>query len=725
MTAPAGRPGTAGSGTGEAPGAPEQRVASLPWWRRPRRIRRQLAAALVITAVLAVATFGGLNFVAARELLVRGTEDQLRAVGGARAVIIEAGADRVVGQVSATSSSLAIAGALEDFSAAFAELDEEELTEEQVDELEAWYQQRVIDPLVGAGWDALGLDDVVPATPSALWVQYHYTVRPPGEPPPDDAADGTRYSELNAALAPNFRTLSYGDGVGDVLLIDTSGTVVYSLDKRNDVGTNLATGPYSGGALARVVTDRLPRARIGTTLLTDFAVSASGRPALFAVSAVRSGQALIGAIAIEIPVAAVNAIAIAGDQQDDVSSYIVSSDRLLQSEPRAWIDDPDGYLDRLRSGDESDQREAELIELFGSPVGIQVVDTAPVLAALDGEEFRSGAKDYFGRSTFAAAQSFSPAGQQWVVVTEVPRSTVREPLQRYLVRILAALAIMLPVVAALGIWMSRLFTRPIRPTVAAAEAIVHGERDPDVDTSRRDEFGDLGRRLKAMADSLAEHEAELADEYERTRQLLLAVLPPQLVDADGRVVGTGETAEQATVVAVTLRPSHEHEDQEHASQGLSRAAALAETVAGENRLERVRVAADRSLFLAGVGTAGAGADAAIAFTEEFRRRLAQDVSDVSLDLHVGLSSGTIATGVLDTGSLTFGAWGDPVRRALALAALSHVDTVLIDASTAQECASGRWPLDPAHDVVDLDGEPMELFTLATHQSGDAPQMRLR
>lgn len=698
---------------------PWQRLAALPWWRRPRRLRRQLAVALVITALLAVATFGGLNFFAARELLFRGTEQQLAASGAARATTIQAGADRLLGEIAVTSSSLATARAVDAFTGAFADLESRRLTKQQRAELAAWYRQRVVEPLESAGLGPVALDDVVPDTRAAQWVQYHYTLREPGEPPPVDAGDGTRYSRLNAEFAPVLQEMSDARGGGDVLLIDDAGTIVYSLDKSIDVGTNLITGPYAQTALGQLFTERLPRARVGTPLLTDFSVSADGQPALYAVSAVRSGERLAGAYAVEIPVAAVNQITNASGgshatSAEDSDTYLVASNGLLQSEPRAWIEDPDGYLDRLRGGDEADQAEARLIELFGSPVGIQQVDTVAVQAALDGRDFRGSARNYFGDPTFAASESFSPGGRQWVVVTEVPRAAVRGPLQEYLLRILVVLVVILPIVAALGIWTSRLFTRPIRPTVEAAEAIVAGDREPDVDTSRRDEFGDLGRRLTAMADSLAAHERQLADEYERTRQLLLAVLPPQLVDDDGKVIGTGEAIEPATAVAVTVAPTYRDDDQENLREALGRAADLAEQIARSTGLERVRVSADRYLFVAGIGSDGTGADAAIDFADQFRRRL-PDVSEVPLDVHVGLSSGVVATGVLDSGSLTFGAWGDPVRRALALSSLARVDAVLIDASTT-EAAAGRWPLVRAHDIVDLDDVPMDLFALEPDQT---------
>ena len=721
MTAPRTRPS---AGFNESPRGHGQRSSVVSRWRRPHRLRRRLAFALVVTALLAVATFGALNFVAARQLLVDGTQSHLAAVGATRATSIEAGADRLIAEVSVGGSDRSTAAALQEFARAFAELDEESLTPEELGELEDYYREQIIEPLRKAGLEQYELDDLLPSTPAAQWVQYHYTVRPPGEAPPADAGDGTAYSQVNAAFTEVAQGYSDPLGGGDVLLIDESGTVVYSLGKRNDVGTNLETGPYSEGALAQVVTTSLPRSRVGRALITDFAVSASGRPSLFAVTALSTGAQVVGALAIEVPVSLLNRITSAdGDWAaiglESGDSYIVGANMRLQSEPRAWVEDPEAYLERLRSGDESDRLEADVIEFFGSPVGIQEIDTLAVRTALDGAEFRAGAKDYFGDATFAASSSFRPGGQQWVVVTEVPRSVVLAPQNRYLRQILLVLAIVLPIVAAVGAWLSRLLVRPIQPTVDAAEAIANGAREPDLDTARRDEFGDLGRRLSAMAQELTAHEAKLTEEYEHTRALLLAVLPPKLVDEGGKIIGTGAAAQQATVVAGTLAPSDEHQDPGLLEEALRRAAELAEVVAAEKGLQRVRIAADRYLFLAGIDSPDSGADAALDFTAEYRRRLGGDGPDIEFDLHVGLSTGPVATGVLDTGSLTFGAWGEPVRRALALASLSDVDGVLIDATTARACTGGSERLERAHDVIALDDERMDLYTLAVG-SGSAP-----
>ena len=693
----------------------ERRWATLPWWKRPRRIGRQVAGALVATALLGVMTFGALNYVAARDLLVDGATAQLTDVGASRAQAIEAGAARLAADVSAVASDLAVADALRGFTDAFAALGDERLDDDERAALEAWYQTRAVDPLNEAGLGPYDVADLLPRTPAGQWLQYHYTVRGPDEPPPADAGDGTDYSDLNASATPYFESLSGSQYGGDVLLVDAEGFVVYSLKKRNDVGTNLDSGPYAQSALAQVVTESLPRTRVGTTVLTSFGVSATGRAALYAVSAVSDGSEVLGALAIEIPVAALNALVSSDGSWDEVGLgdgdvYIVGADGRLQSEPRAFTEDPERYVADLADGDEDEQREARLVQLFGSPVGVQVIDTVPVQTALSGDSFSGTARSVAGGPVYAAAQPLNVSGQQWVVVTEVPRDAVLAPLTSYIGAIALVLAIVLPLVALLGVWLARRITRPIRPTVAAAEAIVAGDRSPDLDTSRRDEFGDLARRLTAVASTLGEQEKQLADEYERTRGLLLAVLPESLVRDDGSVDGTGEVATLATVVAVTVVPSGAGEDPAEVAEALAQASALAESLASDLGLQRIRVSADRYLLVAGIGGEDAGADDALAFAGELRDRLPDEV-EAAVDVHLGLSSGAVATGVLDSGALTFGAWGDPVRRALALAALADLDAVLVDSGTVEMCTPGRWALEPAHDIVDLDGRPMNLMTL--------------
>jgi len=74
--------------------------------------------------------------------------------------------------------------------------------------------------------------------------------------------------------------------------------------------------------------------------------------------------------------------------------------------------------------------------------------------------------------------------------------------------------------------------------------------------------------------------------------------------------------------------------------------------------------------------------------------------------------------VLGGRSLTFGAWGEPVRRALAIAALSSGGQVLVDATTHAELGD-PVEMTQMHGLVDLDGQPMTLYSLVISSASSA------
>ncbi len=715
---------------------PDALIAELstrPRWQRPRPLSRKITVALIVTSLLAVATFGGLNFFAASDLLVEGTEDQLDAIAAARANSIENGTERLLSRVAAASADLGVVRALEDFSAAYAELDNDPISEAQFDELEVFYETEVLGRLrqLGLPDNEIAADEAIPASNAGRYLQYHYRLPagPLGEAPVDPG-DGSRYTERNVEYQDFLSSLSEDIGGADLLLISIAddGEIVYSVDKRIDIGANLVEGPYASNNLGQAVTTVLPRVPTGDAVITDFQVylPAGGEPVAFAVSSVRSDTEIIGALAVEVPITSLNAITTANGNWDLVGlsngeSYIVSADGILQSESRLWIEDPEEYLERVRDGSPESEELAQFIEVFGSPVGLQPVDTEAVRVALEGDTFSGPTTNYLGQSTYASAQAVRLAGTQWVIISEVSQSDATRPLYDYLTRILLVMVILVPTAAIIGIVLARRLTRPIGPTVSAAENIAGGERHPDLDEQRRDEFGDLARRLNVMAGDLEVQEAALSAEYEQRRELLLAVLPPHMVSEGGEIDNDTEDHDEATMVSVGIRiVAGEFGVDEEGTNALHTAAAVAEELGESHGAQRIRVAADRYLFAVGAGTPGSGADSALDFVSNFIARaeaLAAE-ADAEFDLHIGLSTGAVATGVLDQGSLTFGAWGDPVRRALAISALSRADQVLVDDTTRAHATDELWLLEPATDVVDLDDEPMDVYKLVGRVGAD-------
>ena len=700
------------------PAAPEVDVDSLRWWRRPRRLRRQLALTLAGTALVSLLIVGVLNFFAANALLTNGSREQLVSVAESRVNSIESGVETVVGQTAATAANTAVVDALVEFDSSFAALNSRTLQPNQTAELERAYTERLLEPLAGVGFDELVVDDVIPQSNAGRYLQYHYTL-----PTADDfdraeivdAGDGSDYSAVHARFHPFLSSLAESDAVSDVLLINRSGEVVYTVEKRIDFGADLTDDLLDGTALTDTVLRRLPRVRTGDAVIADFEIyiPGGGRPSLFAVAAVKDDTEVVGALAIGISVDALTAITTANGDFEGVGlgkgeSYVVGRDLLLRSESRRWLEDPEAYL-----GDIDDPELERLIRFFGSPIGIQPVDTDPVRVALDGGTFQGSSRNYLGDRTFAYARQISVGGVDWVVVAEQPLSELRAPLYGYAFRLGIVLALVLPAAALIGYFVADRLTRSIPPVVEMASEIAAGARDLDPPNLGSNEFGDLARRLVELAGQLGAQEDALSEEFERRRELLLSVLPPRLVMDEGEIGGTGESNDVGTVIAITIEVGGGQDDDDESAEFLRRFGRAVQSRAEQLDIERIRAAHDRFLFLAGVDRTDDGAHKAMDFALELLKVAASvsEADEVTPVVHIGMSTGPVATGVLESGSITFSAWGEPVRRALAIGALSTANEILVDESTA-EALGDVGTLRPAADVIALDGEPMSLFTVA-------------
>ncbi|MGI9614463.1 MAG: adenylate/guanylate cyclase domain-containing protein [Acidimicrobiales bacterium] len=684
--------------------------------RKGRTVRFRLAAAFITVALLSVLIVGAINFLAARQLLENGVEQKLSAVGEARARSIELGVGQIRAEVQAIAADGALADALGDLSASFEELEAEELASDDEAALTNFYEEEVLTPLREIGVDEFEVSDLTPNTDAGRYLQFHYVIqrRADGIAAAEflDAGDGSAYSAAHARHHP-FLTGLNSTLAGDLLLIDSSGSIVYSTDKRLDFGTSLEAGPYQNSKLATAVLDGLPQASSRDAVLADWQMylPAAGKPTLFVVAAVRSDTTTIGAVALEIPAPALSAVTTAGGDWASVGlptgeSYVVGPDLRLSSESRLWLEDPGRYLEL------TDPETTSLIETFGSPVGIQLVDTEPARAALGGERFEGSASNYLGEDTFSSAIPLDIDDVSWVVVVDTPLSETRAGLFAFVRRMGLLLAVLVPIAGLIGFLFASRFARSTPPLVEAAKSVADGERDPVVSVGGGGELTDLGQRLEHVAHELARQERDLEDEYERRRDLLLSVLPARLVNHQGEVGDEVEPVRRATAIAIGIHVSGDATSGDIARVALDGRLRDELLAAGEElNIEPVRLAADRSLFITGGGSDSVDADKALRFAAAVVASAANfdDEHQVKHTVRIGLASGAVATGILETGTLMFAAWGEPVRRALAIGALAQADDILVDQTTVDELHDDGWELERAPDVISLDGEPLDVM----------------
>lgn len=691
-------------------------------WRRLYRVRSwrartAVAATLVGVALLSVLVVGIVNYVSARNLIQDTVENHLIDIGEARASRIEEGMEFVRDLAAFVAADEQVAVALSDFAAGFSSLDEP-LDSEQVAELRVFYEDgiaRVTPP----GIEQPTVERFFPESDQARYLQYHYLLRNPFAPARaelDAAEDGSAYSAAHAEHHPVLREMLDETGLADLLMIDAAtANVVYSVDKRVDFATNLASGPYSESVLAEAILEQLATAAVGRAVVVDFApyVPADVSPTLFVAAAISDDDGVLGAVALQVPNEIVVDVTTAGQDWegtglgDTGEVYIVGPDSLMRSTSRLWLEDPEAYPGALEQAGYGPEI-AEAVAAFDTTALIQPVRTDAVAAALRGGAFTGTEHNYLDRETFTVARGLDVPGVEWVMVADVATHEAYASLRSYLRRIGVIAAILVPLVGLIGIFLADRLMRPVRPIVEATRRVSGGELDVHLAAEGRDEFAELGRRFNGMVDALREQREDLVRTDGETSELLRAVLPSRLVDEVKR--GNREVAEavrNATLIAISAEIDPETAAAEADELlGLNvELQAITRRLAEGFSVEQLMSSASQQLFAAGLRTDDLGAEQAVDFVSEARHTAREfgEAHSVEVVFRAGLAAGDVVAGVIGTERIAFDVWGHPSRLAVALGAVAHPGGVLVDDAVV-DAVGDSWGFEHDPGLVGLGGE---------------------
>jgi class 3 adenylate cyclase len=712
---------TAAEPASEAPGLSEKKDG------RRWTSRAVLTRMFVLVAVLAVLVVGVVSFLGARSVFSETIDAQLASIASDRAEAVGDELDRAKADVTTVARDASIALATRDLTEAFVELDAADgaLDPSQEEALDQFYASGSVES--GVPTDSV----LIPQAAPARYLQYHYIVNNPfaADRRYDliDAEDGSSYSAAHSRFHPMLVERARLMGAEDLLLIgrDTDDSVVYSVDKRVDLGTSLLLGPYSETPLAAAVTDQLSSVPVGEAIVVDFDpyIPHGGLPTMFIAAAITDQFEIVGAVVVALPRNLLDDVATFDGQWSDVlpgdtgEVYVVGSDMLMRTASRYWIEDPTAYLERLTSvGYDADV--GERIVRYETTVLAQPVDTKATATSLEGGTFLGQDVNYLNDKTFSFAEPLRVSGLDWVIVAEISAAQARSFLTDYAWSLLLLALITIPVAAIAAYVTAHRLTKPVGPLTTASGAIAEGNVDAQVPDLGRNEYGDLGNRINAFSAKIRASDAQREERDTEIMQVLLAALPPRLVD-DARAAideGTISTApdfgnltDTCTMIAVSVTGYFDltNADMESIVDVSSLFAGSVERLAAETGIERVRSTPDEYVFTAGLRSEGFATRDAMRFLSGLEGLLEELQKDTSLkgEYRIGLSAGRVASGLLRGTELTFGIWGPPVKRALSLAAAAPAYQVFVD-QTMVDDLSGEWDLRPVdgkgHDVDDLE-----------------------
>lgn len=694
-------------------------------------IRSILLIMLLLVSVASSVVVGLIGYVNGRTSLQQAAFDRLIEVRNSRAREITALFTNIENSLQVAVRGQSAAEATVAFTAAFQDLEENaELTLEQQGDLTTFFTDSFASRLADATGESVDAATFVPTGAAQSYLAYHYTApfKDFAEAVAvDDAGDGSTWSAVHAQYHDFFRRMAALYQLEDVLLIDTEGNIVYTAFKGIDLGANLDSGPLARTNLADAYTEVLRSNVADSVVFTDFEPYPPSleTPAAWAVAPVVIDGTIVGAVAIEMPIARINDVMSGGGDWGASGlgrtgeTYIVGADdELMRSTSRDLAEDPERFESEAIAAGTPPSVVRQAVET-GSTLLLQPVRTDAVASAAAGNIGTTLASGYLGGETIAAYAPLDIRGLDWVIVAEIDSAEAFEPVDDFTRNLVLSSAIIVLVVSLLSLVIAGAIVRPLRRLRDAARRIAAGETGVQVNAGTSDELADVASAFNDMSRSLQVKEELLAEQQAENERLLLSLMPEPLARKyrEGQRTIAFDHQEVTVMFAdiVGFEAFSRGKTSEAALEYLNEIIRAFDEAADRLGVERVRTT--RSGYLASCGLTVPRVDNArrmVDFAVEIHRILQRIGAKygASLDLRAGLDTGTVTSGLVGQSHIVYDLWGDAVTLAFQVQATEGVSGIFLTQSVVDRMpdtvhvrdwgsvttASGPqrvWRIDPA------------------------------
>ena len=373
----------------------------------------------------------------------------------------------------------------------------------------------------------LSPDQYLPKDPGSLRLQQMYiseNPHPTGMKQQLESADKSLYGRLHEIYHPVMRSYLEKFGFYDIFLIDhMSGKIVYSVFKEVDFATSLNNGPYKDTSFATAFRAASQADDREFVKLVDFEpyFPSYNAPASFIASPIFDGDHKVGVLVFQMPIDRINGIMTSNHEWQNVGlgesgeTYIVGEDFTMRNQSRSLIEDPENFMKGIRSTDISDQI-ADMIEGFGSSIGLLPVRTEGTEAALGGKTDTSIFPDYRGVQVFSSFRPLKIRDVSWAIMSEIDQSEALAPIDKLKDRFILTASILIAIGIYLAFFFSRSITVSLKGLTARAESLARGNLDEPVPIESGDEIGLLAQSFEGMRQSIR----KLVDDLETEKGAL-------------------------------------------------------------------------------------------------------------------------------------------------------------------------------------------------------------
>jgi class 3 adenylate cyclase len=683
-------------------------------------VQSKVLTMVLLASMLSLLLTGIISYAIGSSVLTKAAMNQLVVLRFSRAEAIKGYFDLLSSNVMAMSEGFLVTDALREFKAGYTKLASSSLTTEQQNGLNSFYKDEFI-PKLSKNIEARpAMATYLPQTPEDRYLTYHYTAN---NPKPgqrqflDDPGDGSDYSRAHKKYHDRIRRMADLYGLRDIFLVDIdSGSVIYTMVKDVDLGTNLKSGPFADTALAKTY-EQVRRSRDPNFVYfsdIEHYKPSYGEPAFFVGTTVFDGDRFIGALIYQI-----NPQSIDDVMTDDRrwvqqglgktgESFLVGQDSRFRSSPREFLAHPNEYY-QLLSRQGVPRERIDWIKRAGSPVLIQAVRTEAARRSLNDQTGEVEYIDYRGNQAIASYQPIRLGNLDWGLVAKIDKDEALRGVRRLRDTLLLLAAVLIPLLTLLSLALARTFIKPIQRLIQATRSISAGDSTIQVPVDSQDEFGELSQSFNAMASSLRHRDEAIRSQLKENDRLLLNILPARTAERLKR--GESSITEQFPSVTV-LYADLEGFQAISADLEPERAIALLNEMIGafDDAAERFGVEKLRSsgsnyvavcgLSLPRIDDEKRTAELALAMLKVVERLSSKHGLNLSLD--IGIHTGALAAGVVGSSRFYYDVWGETITiaRAIHSSARQNVIQVTEPLVRALDGLYSFTPLEP----IELKGE---------------------
>ncbi|MXN47448.1 HAMP domain-containing protein [Shinella kummerowiae] len=297
------------------------------------------------------------------------------------------------------------------------------------------------------------------------------------------SAETDKFDQLHGRYHGFFQRNAEAQGFDDMLLVNLSGDIVYSLRKHGDFGANLTSDPrFAGTGLAKVFAEAAPSTETAIVAFGDYQPYApAGRAMAFLATSVSSVAGKIGVLVVALPT-------------ERIAAKLNNAVGLGET-GEAMLLNADGYLlTRPSHG-----AEADILTMRIAPELLVPADGAAIAQAT--------LPDHRGREVKLAAARFDFLGRTWTVAAVMASSEVFAGLTRLINWTLLISLSVLAITAAVGFLFANRLSRPITALVSDMNRLAGGDTTiAGKGEDRRDEIGDMARSVLVFRDAAIEKE---------------------------------------------------------------------------------------------------------------------------------------------------------------------------------------------------------------------------